>query len=531
MLVLFETPAGYSVFKVSDPKRFSKTSEEDIHDTFFSDSETAGRSLELVSFRPFEDTADAVSAAAACVEGKMSKSLKSFLKRQVGKRSSSDKESLAVADRVLAGAIKEKLGSSLRCDVVSDGKTQELFRGVREHMDELMERGGGVDGGKKTKGVSASDLRAMRLGLSHSLSRYKLKFSADKVDTMVIQAVGLLDELDKEINTYAMRVKEWYGWHFPELQAILNELGDSNATYSKTVVTCGMRTSYKTSDLSSVLENESVEKAVKDAAEVSMGTEISDQDLENIQALASQVLSMTEYRAQLFAYLKHRMNAIAPNLTILVGELVGARLVAHAGSLINLAKQPASTVQILGAEKALFRALKTKHDTPKYGLIYHASLVGQAPPKHKGKMARVLAAKAALGARVDALADGEGDDDTIDATLGYESRAKVEARLRQWESGGAATTPGAKAAGATRTARYDPAAAAAANGKPRYDDSADMVLDDVVEKETPKKKKKKDKKRKADEAVGENGGDDDDEAKRSAKKAAKKAKKARKSKG
>ena len=78
------------------------------------------------------------------------------------------------------------------------------------------------------------------------------------------------------------------------------------------------------------------------------------------------------------------MAAIAPNLTVLVGELVGARLIAHAGSLLNLAKHPASTVQILGAEKALFRALKTRQDTPKYGLIYHASMVGQAAPKNKG---------------------------------------------------------------------------------------------------------------------------------------------------
>ena len=84
------------------------------------------------------------------------------------------------------------------------------------------------------------------------------------------------------------------------------------------------------------------------------------------------------------------MAAIAPNLTVLVGELVGARLIAHAGSLLNLAKHPASTVQILGAEKALFRALKTRQDTPKYGLIYHASMVGQAAPKNKGKLLFLL---------------------------------------------------------------------------------------------------------------------------------------------
>ena len=96
-----------------------------------------------------------------------------------------------------------------------------------------------------------------------------------------------------------------------------------------------------------------------------------------------QVIALSEYRAQLAEYLKRRMNALAPNLTVLVGEMVGARLIAHAGCLVSLAKHPASTVQILGAEKALFRALKTKHETPKYGLIYHASLIGQSAPKFK----------------------------------------------------------------------------------------------------------------------------------------------------
>lgn len=99
-----------------------------------------------------------------------------------------------------------------------------------------------------------------------------------------------------------------------------------------------------------------------------------------------QVTEISAYRSQLYDYLKSRMMAIAPNLTVLLGELVGARLIAHAGSLLNLAKHPASTLQIIGAEKALFRALKTKKDTPKYGLIYHSQLVGQASNKNKGKV-------------------------------------------------------------------------------------------------------------------------------------------------
>lgn len=276
----------------------------------------------------------------------------------------------------------------------------------------------------------------MSLGLSHSLSRHKLKFSPDKVDTMIVQAISLLDDLDKELNTYAMRVKEWYGWHFPEMARIIND----NLAYSRVIMKMGMRTSAAKADLAEILPEE-IESAVKSAAEVSMGTEITTDDLENIKALAEQVVSFTEYRSQLSGYLSARMTAIAPNLTTLVGDLVGARLIAHAGSLMNLAKSPASTIQILGAEKALFRALKTKHDTPKYGLIFHASLVGQATGKNKGKIARMLATKTALGLRVDALADwsaeGEGKGDLVaeeeKSALGVEGRIKIERRIANLE--------------------------------------------------------------------------------------------------
>lgn len=215
---------------------------------------------------------------------------------------------------------------------------------------------------------------------------------------MVIQAVGLLDDLDKELNNYAMRLREWYGWHFPECGKIVTD----NVTFAKVVKFIGMRTNTKDSDLSELLP-EDIEKMVKEAAEISMGSEISDEDEFNIKELCDQIISLSEYRQSLTEYLKARMMAIAPNLTVMVGELVAARLISHAGSLINLAKQPASTIQIFGAEKALFRALRTKHDTPKYGLIYHASLVGSANPKLKGKISRSLASKCALCVRVDAL--------------------------------------------------------------------------------------------------------------------------------
>merc|ERR1719267_339086 len=239
----------------------------------------------------------------------------------------------------------------------------------------------------------------------------------------------------------------------------------------------GMIKNAATCDLSDVLP-EDVEADLKQAAQVSMGTEISDEDMTNIKLLCDQALALQEYRTELYDYLKNRMAAIAPNLSVMVGELVGARLIAHAGSLMNLAKQPASTVQILGAEKALFRALKTKHDTPKYGLIYHASLIGQAAPKNKGKIARVLAAKCSLAVRVDAL--GEGDD----ASLGIDARSKVEARLRQLEGGSV------RASAPNGAPKKLIEVVSSGNGAAGYSAASDMVLD---------KKEKKKKKRDRDE--------------------------------
>merc|ERR1712126_604861 len=379
-------------------------------------------------------------------------------------------------------------------------------------------------------GLPDKEMTAMELGLAHSLSRYKLKFSPDKIDTMIVQAVSLLDDLDKELNNYIMRAREWYGWHFPEMGKIVTD----NLAYVRTVQAMGMRENASQADLSDILPEE-VESAVKEAAEISMGTEISEIDLINIRHLCMQVVEIQEYREQLWSYLKNRMVAIAPNLTTLVGELVGARLISHAGSLMNLAKHPASTVQILGAEKALFKALKTKHDTPKYGLIYHAQLVGQASSKLKGKVSRMLAAKAAIATRVDALGEETNTD------LGIEHRAKVESRIRQLEGGAVAQISGSAkksakfdkyenksevveykaAADVTMTKRKSEADSdeeekpkakkikveevevKSEKKKKKKDKSADVTAEEVMDTSEVKTRKRKRKKRKDKESVGE----------------------------
>ncbi|KAI6348621.1 Nucleolar protein 58 [Pyricularia grisea] len=487
LLILAETSAGYGLFKARDKKLLSADDLESRLDT----AEKINQELKLKEFVKWDSAAAAVGEIGALLEGKVPPMLAKLMEKVKDEK----KVSLAVADKNIGVALQRIPGLSNITEINSGSSTTDLYRGIRTHLSDLI------------PGILPENFKTMSLGLSHSLSRHKLRFSADKVDVMIIQAINLLDDLDKELNTYAMRVKEWYGWHFPELGKILND----NLAYARVILTLGMRSNAPKVDLSEILPEE-IETAVKAAADLSMGTEISEEDLENIRLLAEQVVSYSEYRAQLSSYLDARMRAIAPSLTELVGYLVGARLIAHAGSLMNLAKNPGSTIQILGAEKALFRALKTKHATPKYGLIYHASLVGQATGKNKGKIARQLAAKAALGVRSDALTefkDGEEADEEARAVFGATQRAKVESNLRRLEgkpilAKGVTVGPNGKAAPAP--SKWDVKEAR------KYNVDADgLAGNEPASAETPVKESKK-KSKKAKEPSPDVDMEDDDDA-------------------
>lgn len=226
----------------------------------------------------------ALEEVAALVEGKVSPMLASLLDSLKDEK----KASLAVADPKLGQAINKLPGLSLI--PISDSSVSDIYRAIRDHLPSLI------------PGLQPENIATMSLGLSHSLSRHKLKFSPDKVDTMIVQAIALLDDLDKELNTYAMRVKEWYGWHFPEMGRIVND----NLAYARIILKVGMRSNTSDTDLTDILPEE-IEAAVKAAAEVSMGTEITEDDLDNIQLLAEQVVGFTEYRQQLSSYLTARM--------------------------------------------------------------------------------------------------------------------------------------------------------------------------------------------------------------------------------
>jgi RNA processing factor Prp31 len=245
---------------------------------------------------------------------------------------------------------------------------------------------------------------------------------------MIIQSIALVDQLDKDLNTFAMRIREWYSWHFPELVRIVND----NYLFCKManfIKNRGTLTEASLPQLEEIAGDADKAKQILEAAKMSMGTDISPIDLINIEQFASRVIKLGEYRKSLHNYLSDKMNTCAPNLAALIGELVGARLISHAGSLTNLAKYPASTVQILGAEKALFRALKTKGNTPKYGLIFHSSFIGRAGAKNKGRISRYLANKCSLASRIDSFSDVPTNE------FGTQLRAQVEERLEFYKTG------------------------------------------------------------------------------------------------
>ena len=262
---------------------------------------------------------------------------------------------LGVEERGLASSIVGALG--IECD--ASERSLEIIRGIRQHAEKLL------------AGLEMGDLSRSQLGLGHAYSRGKVKFNVNRSDNMIIQAIALLDQLDKDVNTFSMRVREWYGWHFPELVRIVSD----NNQYARVISYIGDKatlTEDKLEGLAEILDdNDTLARNVLDAARASMGTDISPIDHLNIANFATRVIHLFAYRKSLQIYLSEKMGLVAPNLATLIGDTVGARLISHAGSLTNLSKYPASTVQILGAEKALFRALKTKGNTPKYGLIYH----------------------------------------------------------------------------------------------------------------------------------------------------------------
>ncbi|XP_041476465.1 nucleolar protein 56-like [Lytechinus variegatus] len=411
MMVLFEHASGYGLFAV---KEFEEVSV--LHHQVQESVTDFGKFASLIklqAFSPFKSGVNALDNINSISEGVMTEDLKLFLETNMPESSKKRKKiTLGVADGKIGASIQEELG--IPCQ--TGGVFQEIARGLRYHFYRLV------------KGLTAQTEAKAQLGLGHSYSRAKVKFNVNRADNMIIQSICLLDQLDKDINTFSMRIKEWYSYHFPELVKVVPD----NALYAKVAHFIKNRKELTDESLEALEEltmDSGKAQAILDASRSSMGMDISPIDLINIERFATRVIALTDYRKSLHTYLQDKMHAVAPNLSALIGEQVGARLISHAGSLTNLAKYPASTVQILGAEKALFRALKTRGNTPKYGLIFHSTFIGRAGQKNKGRISRYLANKCSMASRIDCFSD------IPNSVFGEKLKDQVEERLSFYETG------------------------------------------------------------------------------------------------
>jgi len=229
-------------------------------------------------------------------------------------------------------------------------------------------------------------------------TRKQVQIKYGEQERSLIHAVNAVEELDASFNLLFERTREWYHAVFPELERTVNE----PETFLRLVFEIGSKKNFSKEKMESIVKNSELQQKIVKAASQSVGS-TEEQSVPEIQVLALNALNLKEQRKLLEGFLESEMKKQAPNFTQLATPLLGARLLSKAGSFKRLAEMPASTLQLLGAEKALFRHLKSKRKTPapKYGFLYGHSLVKQLPPQSKGAMARTLASKLGIALKAD----------------------------------------------------------------------------------------------------------------------------------
>jgi nucleolar protein 56 len=309
-------------------------------------------------------------------------------------------DTLVVEDSSLNKAISRLI--DIQVTTESDSSVIKWFR--NEHDGHLVTTG---------KVESAKKVHSFRRDVAVQVARQKISSASEEKDLLIKHAIDAIGETDRSINILAMRLREWYSLHHPSLDRLIED----HEVYVKIVQTCGGRSTLTIECLESVGIAKELAKQVIDQLGKDLGAPFEEKDLIIARNLASSILDLYRLRGELEAYVTEMMQEVAPNVTSLVGALVGARLLSLAGSLEELARKPSSTVQIFGAEKALFRSLKTGADPPKHGIIYQVSEVHSAPYWQRGKIARALAGKISIAARIDAYTKRDVGDSLKDKFL------------------------------------------------------------------------------------------------------------------
>ena len=292
-----------------------------------------------------------------------------------------------VEEQMLARSLSKFTSLSVR---VSSNPVTKWFR---QNQDEYLTKLGIVK--------ASDDISSFRRDVALRLSKSKVSAASGEKDLLVKNAIDAIDEVDKSINILVMRLREWYSIHQPSLSTLVEDQDQYARILRETK---GKESMNRDMLASAGVPEDSIESVMK-AIPGDIGAELRDVDLGIIKTLAISIDNLYKTRKDLEDYVATVMDEVAPNVASLVGPLIGARLISLAGSLKELARKPSSTVQVFGAEKALFRSLKTGADPPKHGIIFRVSEIQTAGYWQRGKVARALAGKLSIAARIDAYSD------------------------------------------------------------------------------------------------------------------------------
>ncbi|MHA1150222.1 MAG: C/D box methylation guide ribonucleoprotein complex aNOP56 subunit [Promethearchaeota archaeon] len=244
--------------------------------------------------------------------------------------------------------------------------------------------------------ISREDISKKAKFINEALIKKKVSQVGAQNDVIIIQISETLEIIKKTISLLSSRIREWYGLHFPELT---DKILEDNIVIAKLIQKLGQRENYTQAKINAHFDfKEGLKTTLIKKASESMGANI---DLKLIQGFADQIISLEQYRMSLEENLDDLMLKTSPNIEAIIGSLIGAKLIAKAGGLKKLAFMPASRIQLLGAEKALYRFLKTGDKRPKHGLIFQWNLIRGSKPWIRGKISRIVAGKVGLAAKID----------------------------------------------------------------------------------------------------------------------------------
>ncbi len=330
--------------------------------------------------------------------------------------------------RVLKGELVPEVREVLS-KLAADGH-REVMVSPSTILEALSREAGGVKFSELDHAVNLEEIFVER-GYAPSVEEYRLevkkvldrivaeelKEAVARRDMMIVHAVHVLEDLDKQVNMFYTRCREWYGLHFPELADLVDDLED----YMRIVAELGSRKNFDEEKLAKIVGSKKAEEIMK-KAESSVGADLSPEDEEQVRGIAREGLRLIKLRREQERYIEELMSAEAPNISATAGPILGAKLISMAGGLEKLARLPASTIQVLGAEKALFRFFRTGRGAPKHGILFQSPLVHGSPKHLRGKIARALAAAIAIAAKIDYFT-------RVDR--GAELREKLEKRLQE----------------------------------------------------------------------------------------------------